>query len=215
MVSGLIPVSPQRVYAAWLDSSEHTSFTGGSKAEIEPKPGGRFKGQDGDIEGEIIELTPDQRILMSWRSRDFPAGAPDSRVEISLQPYAEADCQITIEHSEVPEAVAERFKREWIDRYVIPMRSYFQQLTASTARAEQAQRRVEEAERKLEAVLAAAPSEKTSKPSTKAAARGKTSAKKTTAPSPIKPDAKAARGTTDLASTEDEAQPAAPSATKA
>src|SRR5216684_1713603 len=51
-VSGVIHASPERIYQAWLDSEEHTRFTGG-KASVESGIGGRFTAWDGHSEDTI------------------------------------------------------------------------------------------------------------------------------------------------------------------
>src|SRR5260370_947966 len=79
-VSGVIHASPERIYQAWLDSEEHTRFTGG-KASVESGIGGRFTAWDGYIEGTTIELEPGRRIVQAWRTTEFPSERPDSRVE--------------------------------------------------------------------------------------------------------------------------------------
>ena len=82
-VSTVIPASAERIYQAWLDSAEHSAFTGGP-AEVDPKIGGRFTAWDGYIEGVTLELEPGRRIVQSWRSSDFPNDADDSRLEVIL-----------------------------------------------------------------------------------------------------------------------------------
>ena len=50
-VTAIIPARPERVLAAWLSEAEHTSFTGGARATLEPRPGGSFTALGGRVHG--------------------------------------------------------------------------------------------------------------------------------------------------------------------
>src|SRR5512133_2322728 len=80
-----LPVSPERVYRAWLDSYEHSRFTG-QPAQIDPHPGGKYSSLDGAVSGRILLSTPFNHIVQSWRSAEFPPGSPDSHVDLKLEP---------------------------------------------------------------------------------------------------------------------------------
>src|SRR5439155_25047562 len=87
-VWAVFPVSPDRIFHAWLDGREHGLITGGA-ATVAPGVGGRHTAWDGYIEGTTLELEPGRRIVQSWRTSDFPETAPDSRLEILLDPVDE------------------------------------------------------------------------------------------------------------------------------
>ncbi len=84
-LTAIIPATPQRVYAAWLDAKEHSAFTG-SKATIEPRVGGRYTAWDGYISGRHVELSPGKTIVQTWRTTEFPPEAGYSRLELRLRP---------------------------------------------------------------------------------------------------------------------------------
>jgi uncharacterized protein YndB with AHSA1/START domain len=65
--------TPERIYAALLDSGQFSDFTGDT-ARIQPQPGGAFKLFGGRIEGRNIELVPGRRIVQAWRPSYWPAG---------------------------------------------------------------------------------------------------------------------------------------------
>ena len=113
----------ERIYKAWLDSTEHGDFTG-SPAEIDPKIGGSFSAWDGYIEGVTLELAPYHRILQSWRADDFPPEASDSRLEVLLEVVPEGT-RLTLVHSNIPDGQAAEFKQGWEDFYFTPMKAYF------------------------------------------------------------------------------------------
>ena len=122
-VSTLLPASPERIYKAWLDSSEHGLFSGGT-AEIDPVIGGAFTAWDGYIKGTTLALTPYTRILQSWRAEDFPEEAVDSQLEVLLE-AATGGTRLTLVHSNLPDEQAEEFKQGWVDYYFTPMNAYF------------------------------------------------------------------------------------------
>lgn len=119
----VFPVEARRIYEAWLDSTEHTAFTG-SGATIEPRVGGRHTAWDGYITGEILELEPGRRIVKSWRADDFPEGAEPSRLEVLLEPV-DGGTLLSIFHTELPEGHGARFEEGWRDYYLKTMTDYF------------------------------------------------------------------------------------------
>lgn len=121
-VSELIPAAPEEIYEAWLDSGYHTRMTG-SPAEISREAGGTFRAWDGYISGENLILNFPRRIVQSWRTRDFSAGEPDSRVEILLE-EENGGTRLTIHHSHLP-GDGDKYQQGWKDAYFIPMKKYF------------------------------------------------------------------------------------------
>ena len=124
----ILPAAPQTVYEAWLDSFEHTAFTGG-EAEIDSNIGGQFSAWDGYITGRTLELEPFTRIVQSWRTTEFPENAPDSKLEILITP-APKGCQLTLNHTEIPAGQGKQYDQGWKDFYFEPMLKYFKELLA-------------------------------------------------------------------------------------
>ena len=122
-VTDVIPASADRIYQAWLDPTEHSAMTGGA-ATAEPRVGGQFSAWDGYITGRVLELEPGRRIVQAWRTNEFPDGAPDSRVEIVLEPI-EGGTRIILHHTNVPDDQRSDYEQGWRDHYFQPMRSYF------------------------------------------------------------------------------------------
>ena len=121
-VSELIPAAPEEIFEAWLDSGYHSRMTG-STAEISREAGGTFRAWDGYISGENLILDFPRRIVQSWRTTDFSAADPDSRVEISLEEES-GGTRLTIHHSHLPED-GDKYQQGWKDAYFIPMKNYF------------------------------------------------------------------------------------------
>ncbi len=122
-LSTVLPVAPQRIYTAWLSSTDHAAFTG-SQAEIDPAVGGKFTAWDGYIQGTNLVLAPFNRIVQTWRTTDFPDGSADSRLEVLFEPV-QGGAKVTLVHSDIPDGQGDDYERGWRDYYFAPMRDYF------------------------------------------------------------------------------------------
>jgi len=122
-VSSVLPTNADRVYAAWLDSLEHSRMTGG-QATVDARVGGRHTAWDDYIEGEILALEPGRRIVQSWRSTEFPEGHAPSHLEIVLEDVP-GGCEVTVIHTEIPEGQGDRYEEGWASHYFVPMKKHF------------------------------------------------------------------------------------------
>lgn len=123
-VSTTLPVTPKRLYTAWLNAKEHSAFTGGGKATCSPRIGGKFTAWDGYISGTNQALEPYKRILQAWRTTEFPHEAPDSSLEVLLE-EVRGSTKITVVHTNIPDGQGESYKQGWLDYYFEPMKEYF------------------------------------------------------------------------------------------
>ncbi len=123
-ISTTLPVSPEIVYKAWLNSKEHSAFTG-NKAKATIKVGGSFSAWDNYISGKNLELEPFKRIVQSWRSTDFPNSSEDSRLELIFEKTS-GGTKLTLIHSNIPEGQADSYKKGWKEFYFTPMKKYFE-----------------------------------------------------------------------------------------
>jgi activator of HSP90 ATPase len=122
-VSEIFPVTAKKLYTSWLDSKEHSAFTG-TKAEIFPRVGEHYHAGNGYIHGSIISLQPYGRMVLSWRSTDFPDGVRDSKLEVLFE-KSEKGTRVTIIHSELPDGQGKMYEKGWKDHYFKPMKKYF------------------------------------------------------------------------------------------
>jgi uncharacterized protein YndB with AHSA1/START domain len=122
-ISAVISAPPERIYAAWLDSEEHSAITH-STAGVEPWVGGRHSAWGGSIRGTTVELQPNRRIVQTWWASDFPPGAEESRVEVLFEPVPDGTL-VTINHTGLPQGRGHRYEDGWKDFYLDNMKDYF------------------------------------------------------------------------------------------
>lgn len=122
VVSTLLPATPEAVYNAWLSSEGHAGMTG-SPASVSALVGGEFEAWDGYIHGKNLELVPHKRIVQSWRTSEFSADEPDSRIVITLEP-AGKETKLTLHHTGLPPHGGQ-YESGWVESYFEPMREYF------------------------------------------------------------------------------------------
>jgi uncharacterized protein YndB with AHSA1/START domain len=123
LVSEVIFATRQRLYEAWLDSEEHSAFTA-EAAEIEPVVGGIHTTFAGYATGQTLALEPHRRIIQTWRTTEFPAGAPDSRLEITFEDTL-GGTLITLLHTGIPSGQSDQYREAWLKYYFAPMKVYF------------------------------------------------------------------------------------------
>ena len=122
-ISTILPATPEQIYNAWLSSEGHSRMTG-SLAEVKGEIDGDFKAWDGYIWGKTLELEPYRRIVQAWRTSEFPAESPDSRVEIQFE-ETKSGTKVTLLHTNIPDEQGDSYKGGWEEFYFSPMRAYF------------------------------------------------------------------------------------------
>jgi uncharacterized protein YndB with AHSA1/START domain len=118
-----VDATPEQIFDAWIDGERHTAMTGG-EAESDPRVGGRFTAWGGYITGTHEELERPRRIVQRWRTSEFPDDAPDSRVEVTLEP-ADGGTRIRLTHTEIPDGQGPKYDDGWKEHYFEPMREHF------------------------------------------------------------------------------------------
>jgi uncharacterized protein YndB with AHSA1/START domain len=120
-----VPVYPERVYRAWLDSYEHSQFTG-KPARIDAQVGGKIQTMDGQVQGVIQSLSPHDRIVHAWQVEGFSfkdAGA----LELLFEPTC-TGTELKLRYSGVTSGKSQEMLRWWETTYLRPMRAYFDAL---------------------------------------------------------------------------------------
>jgi activator of HSP90 ATPase len=123
-ISTILPSNSKEAYLAWLNSREHEEFTG-EEASIDPRIGGNFSAYSGYIKAEILELDPYKRIVLSWRTTDFPKDHEDSRLEVLFDDTKEG-LEMTLKQTDIPQGQAKDYEEGWHKYYFEPMKKYFE-----------------------------------------------------------------------------------------
>ena len=120
-----LPVQRDVLFHAWLDSFEHSSFTG-SQAVIDPSIGGDFSAWGGYISGKTLEMDPPNRILQSWRTTEFADTDEDSKLELLFENIS-TGTRLTLIHTAIPDGQGDMYREGWEEYYFRPMLDYFSQ----------------------------------------------------------------------------------------
>jgi uncharacterized protein YndB with AHSA1/START domain len=113
-----IEAPPEIVFSYLTDSSRFVQWMGVG-AELDPRPGGRYRidvdGQHVAI-GEYREVDPPRRLVMSWGWQGHPTVPPGSTtVEITLTPDRGATV-LRLRHLDLPNAGERRLHTDgWTD----------------------------------------------------------------------------------------------------
>lgn len=118
-----VPASCAQIFDAWIHPERHATMTGGG-ATGGSAPGSAFTAWDGYISGVFRELDRPGRIAMDWRTAEFPANAPHSKVVIRLTPAA-GGTSLDLEHTDIPDGQADRYREGWAHFYFEPMKKHF------------------------------------------------------------------------------------------
>jgi activator of HSP90 ATPase len=62
--------------------------------------------------------------VQAWRTTEFPADSPDSRVEIMLA-AVNGGTRLTLKHGDIPAGQGASYESGWVENYFEPMRVYF------------------------------------------------------------------------------------------
>jgi uncharacterized protein YndB with AHSA1/START domain len=114
-----LPGTPEEVFEAWTDPelmSRWMSPVGHAEAEVDLRPGGRFRvvmvGEGREIQhtGEYLEISPPDRLVFSWRS---PYTGPDPTVvTVALQPVT-GGTELVLTHDQLPEGMGPPHRDGW------------------------------------------------------------------------------------------------------
>ena len=109
-----IEAPPEIVFAYLTDSQRFVRWMGVG-AELDPRPGGRYRiDVDGEhiVRGEYQEVDPPRRLVMSWGWEGHPTIPPGSTiVEITLTPERGATV-LRLRHLGLPDEAERRLHRD-------------------------------------------------------------------------------------------------------
>ena len=122
-LSAIFPVSAKIIFNSWLNSEQHSEFTG-EKAKVLPRTGTNFTAGGGYISGTNLYIQPYGRIVQSWRSKDFPDRSPDSKLELLFEKVKKGT-KLTLIHSKIPDGQFKKCENGWKEYYIKRMKKYF------------------------------------------------------------------------------------------
>jgi|SRR4051812_9030817 uncharacterized protein YndB with AHSA1/START domain len=121
-VKRTLPFPRERVYRAWLDPETMVrwfvdpAFTDG-RAEVDPRVGGHYRifqvdpdgVMTGGSESRILELVPNERIVLAWRfagpdrEQDL---SPETRLTVTFTELRPGETELTVLHEQLDELAA-------------------------------------------------------------------------------------------------------------
>lgn len=115
-------VTPHDVFELLMDAKQHAALTGG-EAVISRHIGGKFVTFDGWANGRMLEITPDQKIVQTWRAADWPIGVESVCTFVCI-PVGGAT-RLIFTQTGVPNTFASSIDQGWDQYYWQPMVEYF------------------------------------------------------------------------------------------
>ena len=124
-VRRVLPAPPERVFAEWVDPEAITAWMCPRparclRAEIEPWVGGRLHflieetGVEFSVAGQFTMLDRPHRLSFTWRCSTWPDPSADSLVVVSLVPHQHQQTLMTIEHTLLPDGLADQHQAGWM-----------------------------------------------------------------------------------------------------
>jgi len=114
---------PEEAYNALVDAKKHSAFTG-SKATMNPRPGGKFTAWDGYISGKNLELVKGKKIVQESKTSEWPEDYPSSLLQFTFL-SVKGGTEIRMVHPKVPASQVEQYREGWVTSYWDPLKDYF------------------------------------------------------------------------------------------
>lgn len=110
----------REVYETLTDSKKTSKFTDG-KATIPRRVGGKFTMFDGYINGTILELVPDEKIVQSWQGdeKNWPK-SHYSKAGFTLR-KVKGGTRVNFVQNGVPEECYEHISKGWDEFFWAPL----------------------------------------------------------------------------------------------
>ena len=120
----LINATPREVYDALMNQKKHSRFTG-EVAKVRAKTGTAFTCYGGYINGFMLELEPNKRIIQAWRSRGWPKGHY-SVVTFALSARAGGKTELRFTQIGVPVEDYGSKTKGWRTHYWEPLKKFLE-----------------------------------------------------------------------------------------
>jgi activator of HSP90 ATPase len=120
--SVVLKASPEELFDAFLDSKQHSEFTG-APAKTSPAPGAAFQAWGGQLSGRNLHVVPGKMIVQAWRANHWPAADPDSILILQFS-KAPGGGRIDLTHVNVPPHDHRGVAQGWTTYYWKPWKAH-------------------------------------------------------------------------------------------
>jgi uncharacterized protein YndB with AHSA1/START domain len=103
--------SPEHIYKLLTDSKLHSKVTG-KKSAITPTIGSKFSLCAGRFTGVGVDFATAQRLVLAWRSQDFPVGIY-SMAALQLLRTKDGGTELILTHRGVPKHLIPGVEQDW------------------------------------------------------------------------------------------------------
>jgi activator of HSP90 ATPase len=117
----VLPATPAKLFAMYLDPKKHAAITGGA-VTISAKPNSRFRAFNGSLSGRTLLAEKPSLIVQSWRSTNFRADDADSTLFLGFHPEGRNKGRIELVHLDVPRGDYRGVTEGWELYYWTPWR---------------------------------------------------------------------------------------------
>ena len=117
-----LPAPPDRLFDMYLDSEEHSAFTG-APVTISDRPGAAFRAFDDVLEGTILQVVPKRLVVQSWRSSQWGPGDLDSTLVLRFLPEGDGG-RVELTQVNVIDSDFSGVSQGWEKFYWAPWRAY-------------------------------------------------------------------------------------------
>ena len=125
LMAATLPAPPDRLFAMYLDPSDHAAFTG-APVTIAPKVGAEFRAFDKALSGRILHLVPKRLIVQSWRASHWSPEDLDSILVLTFYPDEDGGGRIELVHANVADHGFAGVSQGWEKYYWTPWKAYLE-----------------------------------------------------------------------------------------
>jgi activator of HSP90 ATPase len=120
----VLPGTPRAVYQTLVDPKQHAKFSG-HPARLVAKPGGPFSHYGGALEGYVVFLRKDERIVLAWRANSWSTG--QYSIADFVLTKVKGGTRVDFTQSGVPTAALASISSGWHEHYWVPLKSFLKE----------------------------------------------------------------------------------------
>ncbi len=117
-----IKAEPSDVYASFTNPFTIELWSG-YPATMPSAPNEEFSMLDGDIQGKILELIPDSKIVQEWYFGD-----QEEASVATIKIFANGpNSQVDLEHTNIPEEAYDEITQGWVDYFLGGIKEFLEE----------------------------------------------------------------------------------------